>query len=281
MKAKMFNRASFFIGGFMSRERSLNRDKAYEIFKEYGGKISSKEIATQLGENESTVASWRKIDKWAQKIKHRGAPFGNKRAVGNHGGAPEKNANNYKHGFYSKYLPKQTYDIFEKIEEMDPIEILWQNIKIKFAAIIRSQKIMYVTAKKEMVKELKKIKTGSELTGPKDDKQAIETYREEEYEFQFAWDRQATFLKAQSDAMRTLTKMIRDYDELVNKSPMATEEQKLRIEKLKVEVKNATGGEDESSKEGINEFIKATSMSQDEIKAMFEGEEYGEEKETD
>lgn len=92
---------------------------------------------------------------------------------------------------------------------------------------------MYVTEKEEMIKELKKYKY--EVVPVDDEFKQITT--EEEYEFQFAWDRQATFLNAQSRAMAELRNMIKQYDELLNANrDMATEEQRLRIEKLKVEI---------------------------------------------
>lgn len=38
-----------------------------------------------------------------------------------------------------------------------------------------------------------------------------------EYEFQFAWDRQASFLNAQSRAMSELRSLIKQYDEMIHK----------------------------------------------------------------
>ena len=67
---------------------------------------------------------------------------------------------------------------------------------------------------------------------------------EEEYELQFAWDRYERYLNAQSKAMDTLTRMIGKYEELCN-SGIATEEQLLRIEKLKTEVNILKGVSDE------------------------------------
>ena len=60
---------------------------------------------------------------------------------------------------------------------------------------------------------------------------------EKEYELQFAWDKQATFLQAQSRAMSELRSLIKQYDEMLHENwDNATEEQKLRIEKLRAEV---------------------------------------------
>ena len=48
----------------MPRKRSPNRDKACEIYKEHGGKITNREIANLLGEDEKVVAVWKSRDKW-------------------------------------------------------------------------------------------------------------------------------------------------------------------------------------------------------------------------
>jgi len=52
----------------MSRARSPNRDKAFEIYKQHNGEILLKDIATQLGVSESTVRSWKNRYKWDNEI---------------------------------------------------------------------------------------------------------------------------------------------------------------------------------------------------------------------
>lgn len=141
-------------------------------------------------------------------------------------GAPKQNKNAEKHGLFTKYLPEETKELAESIIDINYLDLLWQQITLQYAAIIRSQKIMYVKDKEEMIKELKK-KKGY-------DSETVSS-TEIEYEFQFAWDRQATFLTAQSRAMAELRNMISKYDELL-RSNLATEEQTLRIEKLKVDI---------------------------------------------
>lgn len=49
----------------MARERSPNRDKAFEIYKEHKGDITNKEIAKILGISEKTVSGWKSKDKWS------------------------------------------------------------------------------------------------------------------------------------------------------------------------------------------------------------------------
>lgn len=135
----------------------------------------------------------------------------------NLGGAPIKNANAVKHGLFSKYLPAETLELVGAIETMSPIDILWENICLKYAAIIRSQKIMYVEDANDCTKRIT-------LEG-----EAIA------YQYTEAYEKQASFLIAQSRAMGTLMNLIKQYEELC-RSDFATEEQKLRIEKLKTEI---------------------------------------------
>lgn len=205
-----------------------------------------KDIAEKYGVTINTVKSWKQRYKWNRKGVHtknekgahkRGAPKGNKNAISNNGGAPEGNKNAETHGFFSKFLPEETLEIMQEIREKDPLDILWENITIQYTAIIRAQRIMYVTGKDEMIKELKKEKEYSTETGGGS---------ETEWEFQFAWDRQATFLQAQSRAMAELRNMIKQYDEFV-KSGLGTEEQKLRIEKLKAEIDKAKEGKEDTN----------------------------------
>ncbi|NBI08307.1 phage terminase small subunit [Senegalia massiliensis] len=212
----------------MVRVRSLDtKDMAKE---DYLKGMKYKDLADKYSISLNTIKSWVKRYGWAKEKKQKGAPLNNKNATGH--GAPIKNKNAEKHGFFSKYLPGETLDFIQEIKVKNPLDILWENIQIQYAAIIRSQKIMYVQDKEEMIKELKKSKY--EIAGIDDESEQLPI--EEEYEFQFSWDRQATFLKAQSRAMSELRSMIKRYEEML-KTDLATEEQKARIEKLKADTK--------------------------------------------
>lgn len=138
-------------------------------------------------------------------------------------GAPKRNKNAVKHGFFEKYMPEEAFGIMNELFEKDPLDMLWENIVIQYTAIIRAQKIMYVEDRDD--------KTTSQI-GYTDGEKS----QSERWEVQHAWDKQATFLQAQSRAMTTMQSMIKQYDELL-KTGLATEEQRLRIEKLKAEVK--------------------------------------------
>ncbi|OOM81776.1 phage terminase small subunit [Clostridium puniceum] len=210
----------------MSRPRSPNRDKAYEIYKKFNGRITSKEIATLLNENENNINCWRTQDKWRRRFNKVGAPYGNKNAIGNKGGAPKGNINSFKIGNYTKRIPFAVKTIMEELDVPDPIEKLWKSICLQEARIIYMQNIMHVESKEDTTKELKKTSNGEKMWS-------------EEYEIQFAWDKEANLMNTQSKAMNTLAKLIKQYVDMVNANwDLATEEQKLRIQGLKNKVDN-------------------------------------------
>ncbi|EMP0349558.1 phage terminase small subunit [Clostridioides difficile] len=203
------------------------QDVKEKVKQDYIKGMKQKEISAKYDISLNTLKSWIKRYNWSSEKKKgapknkRGAPIGNKNATG-----PPGNKNAEKFGFFSKYLPKETRELIQEISTKDKFDILWEQITIQYAAIIRAQKIMYVKDKEEMVKELKKY-------------ESTENGEKIEYEFQFAWDRQASFLNAQSRAMSELRSLIKQYDEMIHKDwNLATEEQKNRVEKLKCEVDN-------------------------------------------
>lgn len=210
----------------MGRKRSVNREKAFGIYKQHNGKITSKEISKVLNnEKINNINTWRVKDQWKLKLNKVGAPFGNKNALNNKGGgAPKGNINHFTYGKYTKRIPMAVKNIMQELDIEDPLEKLWRSICLQEARIINMQDIMHVKDKNDMTKELKKISTGDKMSS-------------EEYEIQFAWDKEANLINTQSTALNTLTKMLKQYDDMVHVNwNTATEEQKLRIEKLKVNI---------------------------------------------
>lgn len=221
----------------MARPRNPKRDEAFEIWKNSGGSKKLKDIAAELEVSDSQIRKWKNEDKWEEKVKSnvtklnsnvtkrpRGAPKGNKNAVGNKGGAaPKGNQNAVTHGLFSKYIPKETLELMGMLDEKEPADLIWDQIMIQYAAIIRAQQIMFVESKNEIIKELKKRKS--------DVGENYET-NEEEWEFQFAWDRQATFLNAQSRAMSELRSLIKQFNELAHED----DERRLKLEQLQANI---------------------------------------------
>lgn len=138
----------------MPRKPDKRVEQAKEMYLK-GEKLV--EIASQLGLPEGTVRRWKSTYKWGNERsnkkgersnKKRGGQPGNKNAVGGKG--PLNNRNAEKHGFFSKHLPKEALSILEDIEGKEPLDILWENIQIAYAAIVRAQRLMYEREDEEM-----------------------------------------------------------------------------------------------------------------------------------
>ena len=207
----------------MPKQRSPDSYKAEEMYKQ-GMKLV--EIASQLNLPEGTVRRWKHTYSWdtersdrqsERSHKKQGGQPGNKNAVGH--GAPPRNKNAEKFGFFSKYLPEETVSIIQEMPT-DPLDILWDQIQSAYAAIIRAQQIMYVRDAEDKTVE-KVEKKGGNVIG-------------EKWEVQQAWDKQANFLSAQARAQKTLDGMINRYEDLLHKNwDLVTEEQKTRIEQMR------------------------------------------------
>lgn len=222
------------------------RDEAFNLFRDSRGKLTSKQIAEKLNKSINTINSWRNKDEWTKRLKG-GAPRGNINAKGH--GAPRGNLNNLKHGnycdptkftdkgFLAKYIPKATQQIIKSVVEegVSTLDMLYDSIVLLYTSLIRSQKIMNVTSRNDDTKLLKR-----EKVTPTNNGEGIE----QEYEIQFAGDRQEKFVNTQSKAMKTLNKLINDYEELLRKNwDLASEEQKVRIEVLKSKINSNNDAE--------------------------------------
>lgn len=206
----------------LARELYLQGKKYQEIADEVGVSLSAvKSWATRYWRPEKLQPKKQKVaTEVAEKVatkRHRGGQPGNHNATG-----PPGNQHAVKHGFFCKVLPAETLELVEDLQVLDPLDVLWQNIQIQYAAILRAQKLMYVKSQEDKTVEKIEEKYGN-VSG-------------ERWEVQQAWDKQATFLSAQSRAMQTLTNMIKQYDAMVD-TGMANQEQKARIELLKAQVK--------------------------------------------
>ncbi|WP_071120483.1 phage terminase small subunit [Romboutsia timonensis] len=214
----------------MARAPNEKVKEAYELYKK-GYKLV--EISKKLDVPDGTVRRWKKTYSWdneRSENKSERSQKNDKKTKSKGGQLKNKNAEKF--GFFSRYLPEETQELIGAIFEKNQLDILWEQITIQYAAIIRAQKIMYVRDKDDMARELKKIKSS-------------ENGEETEYELQFAWDRNATFLNAQSRAMSELRNLIKQYDSMVNNNlELVTEEQRLRIEKLKAEVGKLSNKQD-------------------------------------
>lgn len=216
----------------MPREQSDNRRKARGIYEEHNGQISNREIAGILGCSEKSVSGWKCKDNWTGKIRStsikkerstpkrkRGGQPGNKNATG-----PPGNRHAEKHGFFTKWLPEETMAIMDEIHGANPLDLLWDNIQLQYIAIMRAQKLMYVKNQTDKTKEKIEYKDGN-VVG-------------EKWEVQQAWDKHATFMSAQSRAIGTLLRLVKEYDELLHKNwDTASAIHKAQLEQIQAQTK--------------------------------------------
>ncbi|WP_281659115.1 phage terminase small subunit [Halobacillus sp. Cin3] len=206
--------------------------------KDYMNGMKYKEIAEKHEVSINTIKSWKRRHEWSRgkgapkqksvHTKRKGGQAGNQNAKGH--GAPAANSNAVTHGLFAKYLPDETREIAEQVESLSPLDILWMNIRMQFAQIMRSQQIMHVFDRDDMTKELRKTETS--------DGEAYSTEKEE-WEIQFAWDKQANFLNAQSRAMSSLLSMLKQFTEMAGKDDervMEAEKMQLSMSKTKKEI---------------------------------------------
>lgn len=228
----------------MARAPDKRIEQAKEMYLQ-GQKLV--EIASQLNLPEGTVRRWKCTHKWdsersgkksERSHRKKGGQPGNKNAVGNDGGAPEQNKNAEKYGFFSKYLPDETREIFSAIEQADPLDLLWHQIQIAYAAIIRAQKIAYVRDQQDKTMEKVETKNGNVIG--------------ERWEVQQAWDKQNEFMKAQARAQSELRSLIKQYDEMLHKDwCMASEEQRARIAQIKAQTERLSVQPVENEDDGV------------------------------
>lgn len=245
--------------------KTPNNELAYQ---DYLKGMKYKEIAEKYGVTINTVKSWKTRYKWSKegeksvhtkkkKVCTQKSRLGNQNAAGH--GAPEGNKNAEKYGFFSKYLPDETREIFAAIEEADPLDLLWHQIQLAYAAIIRAQKIAYVKDQKDKTIEKVEEKKGK-IMG-------------EKWEVQQAWDKQNEFLKAQARAQGELRSLIKQYDEMLHKNwDMATEEQRIRVRRAEFAMNQELGNHDEDN-ENITSFLKAMNPTQEDIDNLFSKKE--------
>ena len=231
----------------LARSPNEQAEKAHELYRQG---MMLVEIASQLNLPAGTVRRWKSTYKWdsersdknsERSVKKKGGQPSNKNAVGNDGGAPKQNKNAETYGFFSKYLPEETFSIIQEIEKKDPLDILWENIQIAYAAIVRAQKIAYVHDREDNTIIKSGYKDGNVIG--------------EDYLVQTAIDKQSKFMQAQARAQSELRSLIKQYDEMLhNNWDLATEEQKARIAKLKADVEK----NDDKEKPIKIQFVKAS-----------------------
>lgn len=227
-------------------------DRQGQAEQDYLLGMKYKEIAEKYEVSINTVKSWKQRNGWSRDgtkkgahKKQKGAPLNNQYAKGNKGGAaPKRNKNAVTHGLFAKWLPQETQDIMETLKDRTEADMLWDSIMFQYTAILRSQKIMFVTDQEDTTKEQTQYGFGE---GGSD-----------KYEYQYAWDKQAEFLSAQSRALGTLSNLIKQFSNLVDDRDERAQKLKLmkaNVKLLDLKAKEQTG-EDETEDDGFMQALE-------------------------
>lgn len=231
--------------------------------KDYMSGMKYKDIAEKYSVSINTVKSWKTRHGWSkkrctqkkvhtqshEKSAHKKKVHGNTTAqLGNRNATgPPGNKHAERYGFFSKYLPDETKEIFDAVYKANPLDLLWHQIQIAYAAIIRAQRIAYVKDQKDATAHITHSGPGGKS-----------------YEFKEAWDKQNNFLKAQARAQGELRNLIRQYDEMLhNDWELATEEQKARVAKIKAEASRIGSDEEVEYMDDIEVVIYGDNKAKD------------------
>lgn len=189
----------------MARERSPNRDKAFEIWRDSGGKMPLKTIAEQLGVSDTQIRKWKNQDNWEERLngnvtndlnsnvtiaknkggapkgnqnaKGHGAPTGNQNALGNRGGngPPLGSKNALKTGEYETIW-------FDTLTDEE--KVLYGKIDTGTLAQVEQGIIFLSYRERRMMERIRKLMDGLTenekvvLSELRDDKQVMNLYDE-------------------------------------------------------------------------------------------------------
>ena len=213
----------------MPKAKNAKADEALILYRQ-GLKLI--ESAQRLNVPEGTIRRWKHTYQWNNErsekktnVRKRGGQPGNRNRA-----APLGNKRAEKWGFMSKYLPEETREIFNAVEQADPLDLLWDQIQLQYAAIMRAQRIAYVRDQEDRTVNVQG--------------QGVHT--------QEAWDKQAAFMAAQSKAVLALANLIRHYESMLQERGIrVTEEQRARVEKLHAETQRLKREADTGFDDGV------------------------------
>ncbi|MGE6629844.1 phage terminase small subunit [Bacillus sp. NPDC077027] len=217
------------------------KEKQIEAQQDYNNGMKYKDLAEKYSVSIHTINSWKRRYGWKRdKLQ----PLD----------SLQKQLDQDAHAIFTKFLSDETLEIMEKMGGRSSLDLIWDQIQIQYAAIIRAQRIMFVVDQNDMMKELKKAKYAyhpleeETAEGAKLEQSLIE----EEFAFQFSWDRHATFLNAQSRAMGELRRLIKQFEELAH----AKDERRLKLKQIELSIEKTKKAVNKGKEESMNITIK-------------------------
>lgn len=258
----------------MPKSSKTKREQAFDLWIESKFKKKLVDIAKELGVAASTVRKWKSVDKWEERVQGNApddeversrerysSAKGNQRAKGNKGGGASKgNTNAISHGLFAKWMPNDVLEIMTEVNNMQPVDILWQNILIQYTAIIRAQKIMYVVDYNDTQSYITEVQVDPTL---RDEETGQPIKVKEKREWEHARDKQDRFLSSQSRAIGTLQSLVRQFISIADdedKRRLELESMQLKIDESKLNINRLQAElvvDDEVGDDGFMEALKA------------------------
>lgn len=267
----------------MPRQRSPERERAFELWRDSDGKRALRDIALELGVPEKSVSGWKAKDAWPNRLngvrqmrerstpkRKGGAPKGSRNAAGNIGGhgGPVGNKKAVVTGEHETI----SWDMLDADEQA-----LYRLVSTEeLAAIDRTIRVMELRERR-MLKRIKGLQDGPGMV----DQLATESTQTSDQLGASAATtvtREAAVDRIQriEDALTRIQEKKGKYIELRAKLvPQEVRDQleRLRMEKLKAEIAKltGTGGDDDEADDGFLDALSA------EAEAVWGGEDDGEE----
>ena len=238
-----------------------NAKLAYEDYKKG---MKYKEIAEKHKVSISTVKSWASRY-WKQKgcnpkekvatKKKKGAPIGNKNATGPPGNKNAVTTGEFENIFFDT-LEKDELNLIKSIE-LEKRKLLEQEIQL---LTVRERRML---KRIDDLKKSKEVVIDTETHGTQGDSEvSLVNYESTLNKIQNIEEALTRVQDKKQKAIDTLHKF--EMDEL----KVNIDKEKLELEKYKT-----LGDEDSDNNEAIQSFLKATSVSEEDIKALFDDEE--------
>lgn len=140
------------------------------------------------------------------------------------------------HGLFANYIQPEQQEIIDSMQSLTIADQIWMQIEIKFSAIIRMQKIMWVNNEYDHLNE----RSGSSSS----DMGSSVTYN-----VVYAHERYESYIKAQSRAMAEYRNLVKQYIELTDEF----DERRLRLEGMQASITKSKAETEQITKDNKKE----------------------------
>jgi len=136
------------------------------------------------------------------------------------------------HGLFAKYIRPEQQEIIDSMKDLTIADQIWMQIEIKFSAIIRMQKIMWVATDDDHLKEESGYSQGMDGSSVS-------------YKVIYAHERYESYIRAQTRAMAEYRNLVKQYIELTDEF----DERRMKLEGMQANIAKANAEVDKIKNE--------------------------------